>query len=64
MSSYLFGSFSVTRKRDKIWIEIISTKQWISKLFTSEAYALIHKFVNNPPPEIETQSYSGNNHNT
>ena len=45
----------MTRKRDKIWTAIIATKQWFTKLFTSEADALVDDFGNNPPPEIETQ---------
>ena len=49
----------MTRKRDKIWTAIISTKQWFSKLFESEAEALIDDFGNNPPPEIGTQPYTG-----
>ncbi len=49
----------MTRKRDKIWITIIATRQWFTKLFTSEADALVDDFANNPPPEIGTQSYSG-----
>ena len=49
----------MTRKRDKIWTAIIATKQWFSKLFTSEADALVDNFGNNPPPEIGTQPYSG-----
>ena len=49
----------MTRKRDKIWTAIISTKQWFTKLFTSEADALIDNFENNPPPEIGTQPYTG-----
>ena len=52
----------MTRKRDKIWTAIIATKQWFSKLFTSEADALVDDFSNNPPPEIGTQSYSGDTH--
>tara|TARA_B100000579_G_scaffold383906_1_gene354012 strand:+ start:520 stop:741 length:222 start_codon:yes stop_codon:yes gene_type:complete len=49
----------MTRKRDKIWTAIIATKQWFTKLFTSEADALVDNFGNNPPPEIGTQPYSG-----
>ena len=52
----------MTRKRDKIWTAIIATKQWFTKLFTSEADALVDDFVNNPPPNIGTQSYSGDIH--
>ena len=50
----------MTRKRDKIWTAIIATKQWFTKLFTSEA--LVDDFGNNPPPEIGTQPYSGDVH--
>ena len=46
------------RKRDKIWTEIIATKQWFTKLFTSEAGALVDDFGNNPPPKIGTQFLS------
>ena len=49
----------MTRKRDKIWTAIIATKQWFTKLFTSEADALVDNFGNNPPPKIGTQPYSG-----
>ena len=49
----------MARKRDKIWTTIIATRQWFNKLFTSEADALVDDFQNNPPPEIGTQSYSG-----
>ncbi len=49
----------MTRKRDKIWTTIIATRQWFTKLFTSDADALFDNFGNNPPPEIGTQSYSG-----
>ena len=52
----------MTRKRDKIWIGIIAIKKWFSKLFTSEADALVDDFKNNPPPEIGTQSYYGETH--
>ena len=41
---------------------IIATRQWITKLFTSEADALVDDFGNNLPPEIGTQSYSGDIH--
>ena len=44
----------MSRKRDKIWTAIIATKQWFSKLFTSEADALVDDFGNNPPPDIGT----------
>ena len=49
----------MTRKRDKIWTAIIATKQWFTKLFISEADALVDNFENNPPPEIGTQPYTG-----
>ena len=49
----------MSRKRDKIWTAIIATKQWFGKLFTSEADALVDDLGNNPPPDIETQPYSG-----
>ena len=52
----------MTRKRDKIWTAIIATKQWFTKLFTSEADALVDDFSNNQPPEIGTQPYSGDVH--
>ena len=52
----------MTRKRDKIWTAIIATKQWFSKLFISEADVLVYDFGNNLPPEIGTQSYSGDVH--
>ena len=58
---FLRGAF-MTRKRDKLWTAIIATRQWFSKLFTSEADALVDDFGNNPPPEIGTQSYSGDTH--
>ena len=53
---------SMNSKRDKIWTAIFATKQWFTKLFTSEADALVDDFKNNPPPEIGTQSYSGDTH--
>ena len=56
---YYYEGISMTRKRDKIWTAIIATKQWFTKLFTSEADALVDDFGNNPPPEIGTQPYSG-----
>ena len=34
-------------------------KQWFRKLFTSEADALVDDFGTNPPPDIDTQPYSG-----
>ena len=49
----------MSRKRDKILTAIIATKQWFGKLFTSEADALVDDFGNNPPPDIGTQPYSG-----
>ena len=61
LSNFLRG-ISMTRKRDKVWTAIIATRQWFSKLFTSEADALVDDFGNNPPPEIGTQSYSGDTH--
>ena len=57
-----FEGISMTRKRDKIWTAIIATKQWFTKLFTSEADALVDDFGNNAPPEIGTQPYTGNTH--
>ena len=60
--SYFLRGISMTRKRDKVWTAIIATRQWFSKLFTSEADALVDDFGNNPPPEIGTQSYSGDTH--
>ena len=62
MRPYFIRSISMTRKRDKIWTAIIATRQWFTKLFTSEADALVDGFGNNPPPEIGTQSYSGDIH--
>ena len=59
---YFIRGISMTRKRDKIWTAIIATRQWFTKLFTSEADALVDDFGNNPPPEIGTQSYSGDIH--
>ena len=59
---YFLRGISMTRKRDKIWTAIIATRQWFSKLFTSEADAFVDDFGNNPPPEIGTQSYSGDTH--
>ena len=52
----------MTRKRGKILVAIIATKQWFAKLFTSEANALVDDFQKNPPPEIGTQYYSGDIH--
>ena len=62
MSPFFIGGFSMTRKTEKIWIPIIATKQWFDQLLTSEANALVDDFGNNPPPEIRTQSYSGDIH--
>ena len=62
MPPYFIRGISMTRKRDKIWTAIIATRQWFTKLFTSEADALVDDFCNNPPPEIGTQSYSGDIH--
>ncbi len=59
---YFIRCISMTRKRDKIWTAIIATRQWFTKLFISEADALVDDFGNNPPPEIGTQSYSGDIH--
>ncbi len=41
----------------KLWQAWIATKQWFTKLFTSEADALLDDFENNPPPKIGTQPY-------
>ncbi|KGG20380.1 hypothetical protein [Prochlorococcus marinus] len=60
--SYCLRGISMTRKRDKVWTAIIASRQWFSKLFTSEADALVDDFGNNPPPQIGTQSYSGDTH--
>ena len=62
MPPYFIRGISMTRKRDKIWTAIIAIRQWFTKLFTSEADALVDDFGNNPPPEIGTQSYSGDIH--
>ena len=62
IESFSWSNIAMTRKRDKIWTAIIATKQWFAKLFTSEADALVNDFDNNPPPEIGTQSYSGDIH--
>ena len=48
MLPYFIGGISMTRKRDKIWTAIIATRKWFSKLFTSEADALVDDFGNNP----------------
>ena len=45
------------RKRDKILKAIIAIRQWLSKLFTSVADALVDDFGINPPLEIGPQSY-------
>ena len=50
------------QKKRQIWTAIIATKQWFTKLFTSEADALVDDFGNNPPPKIGTQSYTGDTH--
>ncbi len=50
------------RKRDKIWTGIIATKQWFTKLFTSVACSLVDDFKNDPPPDLGTQSFSGDIH--
>tara|TARA_R100000152_G_C6536773_1_gene16449 strand:- start:34 stop:198 length:165 start_codon:yes stop_codon:yes gene_type:complete len=42
----------------KIWQYWIATKQWFTKLFTSEADALLDDFENNPPPNIGAQPFS------
>ena len=62
MPPYFIRGISMTRKREKIWTAIIATRQWFTKLFTSEADALVDDFGNNPPPEIGPQSYSGDIH--
>ena len=62
MLPYFIGGLSMTSKRDKILTTIIATRQWFTKIFTSEADALVDDFENNPPPEIGTQSYSGDIH--
>ena len=62
MPFYFIRGISMTRKRDKIWTASIATRQWFTKLFTSEADALVDDFGNNPPPDIGTQSYSGDTH--
>ena len=59
---YFIRGISMNRKRDKIWTAIIATRQWFTKLFTSEADALVDDFRNQPPPEIGSQSYSGDIH--
>ena len=62
MPSSFIGVISMTKRRDKIWKAIIATKQWFSKLFTSEADTLVDDLGNNPPPKIESQFYSGDIH--
>ncbi len=52
----------MTIKREKIWTEIIATRQWFTNLFTSEADSLVDDFGKNPPPEIGIQSYAGDIH--
>ena len=52
----------MSRKREKNLTTIIAAKQWFSKLFISEADALVDDFDNNPPPEIGPHSYSGDIH--
>tara|TARA_B100000700_G_scaffold187711_1_gene206822 strand:+ start:856 stop:1017 length:162 start_codon:yes stop_codon:yes gene_type:complete len=46
----------------KLWQYWIATKQWFTKLFTSEADAVLDDFDNNPPPKIGTTPYSGDTH--
>ena len=41
----------------KLWEVWFATRQWFSKLFTSEADALLDDFENNPPPKIGPQPY-------
>tara|TARA_Y100001968_G_scaffold254323_1_gene240191 strand:+ start:1211 stop:1381 length:171 start_codon:yes stop_codon:yes gene_type:complete len=48
----------MSRKREKNLTTIIAAKQWFSKLFISEADALVDDFGNNPLPDIRTQPYS------
>ena len=62
MPPYFIGGIPMTRKRDKILIAIVATRQWFTKLFTSEVDALVDEFRNNPLPEIGTQSFSENIH--
>ena len=50
MLPYFIGGISMTTKRDKIWTTIIAIRQWFTKLFTSEADALVDDFGNNQPP--------------
>ena len=52
----------MTRKRDMIWTALIATRQWFTKLFTSEADALVDDCENNPLQEIGPQSYLGDIH--
>ena len=62
MLPYFIRGISMTRKRDKIWTAIIATRQWFTKLFTSEANALVDDCENNPLLEIGPQSYLGDIH--
>ena len=62
MPFYFIRGISMIRKREKIWTAIIATRQWFTKLFTSEADALVDDFGNNLPPEIGPQFYSGDIH--
>jgi len=41
----------------KLWQAWIATKQWFTKLFTSEADALLDDFENKEPPKIGPQPY-------
>ena len=62
MLPYLIGGISMNRKWEEIWTTIIATRQCFTKLFTSEWDVLVDDFGNNPPPEIGTQSFSGDIH--
>tara|TARA_B100001250_G_scaffold369543_1_gene353088 strand:- start:190 stop:393 length:204 start_codon:yes stop_codon:yes gene_type:complete len=64
MEINLERNITMTGKREKIWTAIVSVQQWFTKLFTSEADALVDDFENNSPPEIGTQPYSGDTHDT
>ena len=55
----LYKEYCYEQKKRQILTAIIATKQWFSRLFTSEADALVDDFGNNPPPDIGTQLYSG-----
>tara|TARA_B100000287_G_scaffold113870_1_gene106010 strand:+ start:2031 stop:2192 length:162 start_codon:yes stop_codon:yes gene_type:complete len=46
----------------KLWQAWIATKQWFTKLFTSEADALLDQHENHQPPEIGTMPYTGDTH--